>query len=126
MANPNSSYPHGLENEARTLKIDPADREESSTFGKLNPVTERQEVDAFVATLPLPAGGATAANQLVEIANLQALNSLVPLTYDYIALSYTGSDLTTVVFKIGGPAGATVSTLTLAYSASVLQSVTRT
>lgn len=78
------------------------------------------------SSLPLPTGAATAANQATEIANLQALNSLVPSTYDYISLAYTGTDLTSVVFKTGGSGGSTVSTLTLAYASSILQSVTRT
>jgi hypothetical protein len=54
------------------------------------------------------------------------LNSLVPEKYDYISLSYTGIDLTTVVYKLNGAAGTTVATLTLAYTANVLQTVTRT
>lgn len=57
---------------------------------------------------------------------LQKLNSLVPGVYDYIGLTYTGSNLTTVVFKTGGSGGTTVSTLTLAYSGSTLTSVTKT
>ena len=52
-------------------------------------------------------------------------NSLVPAAYDYIALSYTGSNLTGVVFKTGGVGGTVVSTLTLAYTGSNLTSVTR-
>ena len=44
-------------------------------------------------------------------------NSLVPSTYDYIDLSYTDGNLTTVIYKIGGSGGTTVSTLTLAYDA---------
>lgn len=46
--------------------------------------------------------------------------------HDYIALSYTGSNLTGVVYKTGGASGSTVATLTLAYTGSVLDSVTRT
>lgn len=38
----------------------------------------------------------------------------IPL-YDYIALSYTGSNLTGVVYKTGGSGGTTVATLTLGY-----------
>ena len=56
-------------------------------------------------------------------------NSLVPDCYDYISLSYTDSNLTTVVFKIGGASGTTVSTLTLAYTGTTvsnLVSVTKT
>ncbi len=51
---------------------------------------------------------------------------LLPFVYDYISLSYTGADLTGVVFKTGGAGGTTVATLTLTYLASVLQTVTRT
>jgi len=53
-------------------------------------------------------------------------NSLVPSEYDYISLSYTGDNLTGVVFKDGGSGGTTVSTLTLAYTGSNLISVTKT
>jgi hypothetical protein len=53
-------------------------------------------------------------------------NSLVPAAYDYIALTYTGSNLTGVVFKTGGAGGTTVSTLTLAYTGSQLDSITKT
>lgn len=52
--------------------------------------------------------------------------TLVPETFDYISLSYTGSNLTGVVYKTGGASGTTVGTLTLAYSGSNLISVTRT
>lgn len=74
----------------------------------------------------LPVGAATSAKQDTMIAGLQALNSLAPTTYDYIGLSYTGTDLTSVLFKSGGASGTLISTLTLAYSSSVLQSVTKT
>lgn len=54
------------------------------------------------------------------------LNALIPEEYDYISLSYTGDDLTGVVYKTGGSGGTTVATLALTYLASVLQTVTRT
>lgn len=38
--------------------------------------------------------------------------------HDYIALSYTGTNLTGVVYKTGGSGGTTVGTLTLAYDGS--------
>lgn len=57
---------------------------------------------------------------------LQKLNSLVPAVYDYISLTYTGDNLTSVVFKTGGSGGTTVSTLTLAYTGDRLDSVTKT
>ena len=68
---------------------------------------------------------ATTANQSLIIAELQAMNSLVPDSYDYIALTYTGDNLTGVVFKSGGAGGTTISTLTLAYTGSRLDSVTK-
>ncbi len=46
--------------------------------------------------------------------------------HDYIALSYTGSNLTGVVYKDGGAGGTTVATLTLVYDGSNnLTSVTK-
>src|SRR3989304_2619935 len=91
----------------------------------------------FTAATPLPTtavvsgsvtvtGGATAANQVLELAELtsldakdfatettlaainagmDALNSLVPAVYDYIALTYTGANLTGVVYKTGAGGG---------------------
>jgi len=48
----------------------------------------------------------------VDIAVLQ-----IP-PYDYIDLSYTGTNLTGVVYKEGGASGTTVATLTLSYDGS--------
>jgi hypothetical protein len=56
----------------------------------------------------------------------QVANSLAPAEYDYISLSYSGGNLTGIVFKTGGSTGETVSTLTLAYdSGDNLISVTK-
>jgi len=55
----------------------------------------------------------------------QVANSLVPAVYDYISLSYTGDNLTGVVFKTGGSGGTTISTLTLAYTGAQLDTVTK-
>ena len=72
-------------------------------------------------------------NERVSEANglkrdLRVINysQLVPEVYDYISLSYTGSDLTGVVYKTGGAGGTTVATLTMTYAANILQTVTRT
>jgi len=55
-----------------------------------------------------------------------AFGPLAPADYDYIDMSYTGANLTTVVYKLGGASGTTVVTLTLAYDGSNnLISVTR-
>ena len=50
---------------------------------------------------------------------------LVPVAYDYISLAYTGANVTTVIYKMGGALGTTVATLTLGYTGSDLTSVTR-
>jgi hypothetical protein len=57
---------------------------------------------------------------------VQEQNQLVPEEYDYIELSYTGADLTGVIYKTGGSGGATVATLVLTYSGGELATVTRT
>lgn len=51
------------------------------------------------------------------------VSSLIPKQYDKIELSYTGDDLTGVVYKLDG---STVVTLTLAYTGGKLTSVTKT
>jgi len=58
---------------------------------------------------------------------LEGLAGFVNEAYDYISLSYTGTNLTGVVYKEGGSGGTTVSTLTLAYNGTDdLISVTKT
>lgn len=54
------------------------------------------------------------------------VSGLVPHEYDYIALSYTGDNLTGVVYKTGGSGGTTVATLVLAYTGAVLSTITKT
>ena len=57
---------------------------------------------------------------------LSTLSAMVPYAYDYISFGYTGSDITTIVFKTGGSGGTTVATLTLAYDVNDnLTSITR-
>lgn len=69
--------------------------------------------------------------ELVAIASdsdhaVATLTGLSIPEHDYIALSYTGSNLTGVVYKSGGSSGTTVATLTLAYDGnSNLTSVTK-
>jgi len=81
-------------------------------------------VDIGSATLSVTADG-------VEIKNdsgnpIPTVEGLSIPEHDYIALSYTGSNLTGVVYKDGGSGGTTVATLTLAYDGSNnLTSVTK-
>ena len=72
-----------------------------------------------------PSGSLVVADDDV-LTELQTINSLVPSQFDYISLSYTGSNVTTVVYKNGGSGGTTVSTLTLTYDGNDnLTSVTK-
>ena len=82
------------------------------------------KVDIGSATLSVTADG-------VEIKNdagnpIPTIEGLSIPEHDHIGLSYTGSNLTGVVYKTGGPSGTTVATLTLAYDGSNnLTSVTK-
>jgi hypothetical protein len=49
---------------------------------------------------------------------LPIIDGLEIPAHDYIDLSYTGANLTGVVYKDGGSGGTTVATLTLAYDGS--------
>lgn len=49
---------------------------------------------------------------------VDTLNGLSVPEYDYISLSYAGSNLTQVVYKLGGSGGTTVATLDLTYDGS--------
>ena len=104
------------------MSPDKNDREQD----KFEEVGGRATVRTTLQSIAAGSGLATEAKQDDTITELQVINSLVPATYDYISLSYTGDNLTTVVFKTGGSGGTTVSTLTLAYTGSVLDSVTQT
>ena len=64
-------------------------------------------------------GPVTVSNE-VEVKNdsgnpIPVVTGLEIPEHDYIALTYTGSNLTGVVYKTGGSGGTTVATLTLAY-----------
>lgn len=74
----------------------------------------------------LPTGASTSALQTTANTYLSGIAGLTPTAYDYISLSYTGDNLTGVVFKTGGSGGTTIATLTLVYSGSQLSSVTKT
>lgn len=69
---------------------------------------------------------ATAANQVLQTTQLQSIAGLQVPAHNYVGLGYTGSDLTTVTYRTGGAGGTVVGTVTLAYTAGVLTSVTRT
>lgn len=77
-----------------------------------------------VANLPLPPYDV--ATKKINGLKYQLMgNGLVPEEYDHISLGYTGSNLTSVIYKLGGASGTTVATLTLAYTGSQLDTITR-
>lgn len=64
---------------------------------------------------------ATIANQLAN-----PVNTMIPAVFDHLTLSYTGDDLTGIVYRDGGANGTIVATLTLGYSDGHLTTVART
>ncbi len=46
------------------------------------------------------------------------VGNLVSEAYDYVNISYTGSNATTIEYRSGGPTGLVVATLTLTYDGS--------
>ena len=87
-------------------------------------------VDIQGATLDLTASGIEIANDVgnpVPVSGtVNVLTGLEIPDHDYIALTYTSTNLTGVVYKTGGSGGTTVATLTLAYDGNDnLTSVTK-
>ena len=55
------------------------------------------------------------------------IRSFVIPTHDYVGMTYTNDNLTTLIYKNGGASGSTAATLTLAYnSGGNLLSITKT
>jgi len=53
------------------------------------------------------------------------INQLITETFDFIDMTYTGDNLTLIEYYSGGSGGEVVATLTLAYTGSQLDSITR-
>lgn len=80
-----------------------------------------------VANNPLGSYPVAVIRRASDSSELQIITSGLSIPdHDYISLSYTGANLTGVIYKVNGSSGTTVSTLTLAYSGSDLVSVTKT
>ena len=87
-------------------------------------------VDIGNATLSVTADGVEikndTGNPVPVSGTVNVLTGLEIPDHDYIALSYTGTNLTGVEYKTGGAGGTTVATLTLAYDGNDnLTSVTK-
>jgi hypothetical protein len=92
--------------------------------------TKPLPVDIGSATLSVTADGVEikndSGNPVPVSGTVNTLSGLEIPEHDYIALTYTGTNLTGVVYKTGGSGGTTVATLTLAYDGSDnLTSVTK-
>lgn len=69
----------------------------------------------------------TSVSNFPAIQNVIVENTLVPASFDYVAMNPTGTNPTTIVYKTGGSGGTTVATLTLTYDGNNnVQTVTKT
>lgn len=64
-------------------------------------------------------------NSLKTGLDVRLLGNLVPRDFDHITLAYTGANLTSVTYRVGGGSGTTICTLTLGYTGSNLTTVSR-
>lgn len=81
----------------------------------INPATEEKQDDIVTAIEAIPTADVSALAKETTLQNIAGFN--IPL-YDYISLGYTGSNLTTVKFYLGGSGGTLLNTLTLGYDGS--------
>ena len=108
--------------------VETVSNNKTSTEPNYNVAVRKNTESANIQQVQLDIGTGTTSSP-VTTANplpVSIISALVPSAYDYISLSYTGSNLTGVVYKSGGAAGTTVATLAIAYSGSDITSVTRT
>lgn len=117
----------GSSNVSCSIQIGTCNPHESSSYsqGSTNVTLETGDLEIGAVEIK----NATTDTRAIVDSNgrLAVMNfgQLVPKEYDYISLGYTGSNLTTVVYKTGGSGGTTQATLTLGYSGSTLTSVTK-
>lgn len=69
-------------------------------------------------------GGGGGGNDHVVVDNFPPLP--IGDDYDFIDLGYTGDDLTSVVYKLGGSGGAIVASIAITYSGGQMDTVTIT
>jgi hypothetical protein len=91
---------------------------EANLTADLSDIEGKQDVTNAILTT-------TAADVAATKASAASIAGMAIPPNDYISLSYTSGNLTSVVYKSGGASGTTVATLTLAYSGSNLVSVTK-
>lgn len=69
---------------------------------------------------PRPAGDILQAehDENVDAKRIIDITNLVPDSYDYIEMGYSGSNMTSCTFKSGGSTGSIITTLTFTYDSS--------
>jgi len=98
----------------------------ATTKGYANVTKGSGVVDSNTQRVTLATDGPGVANLTTIATNTARVPGFSLPAYDYISCSYTGSNLTGVVYKTGGASGTSVATLTLAYDGSNnLTSVTK-
>lgn len=70
----------------------------------------------MTAVLVGPGGNIEIENEIGKPIPVTDMAQLVPSAYDTVQLTYTGSDVTQVVYRDGGAGGTIVATLVLSYS----------
>ena len=70
-------------------------------------------------------GDASAANQVLQLTELESIAGLQIPPHDHLTLAYTDSNLTQIVYRTGGAGGTTVATVNLGYTSGVLTTVAK-
>jgi hypothetical protein len=83
---------------------------------------------AMVGSIPvtLATDDPGVANLTTIAANTSKVAGYAIPTFDYKAFAYSGSNISTIVFKSGGSGGTTLATLTFGYTGANLTSITKT
>jgi len=109
-----------IEEQARPLQVIPIDKD-GRVILPASPIVQCNSPKE----VGIKDSGGTRINPAKEDGHLANLPGLSIPVHDYIELGYTGSNLTSVVYKTGGSGGTTVATLTLGYTDDNLTSVTK-
>lgn len=85
--------------------------------------TGAQSVDIWTNTQP--DGSGTNVQPIADLTGHFLTAGFNIPSHDYVGLTYTGDNVTEIIYKTGGAGGTTVATLTLAYSGTNVTSITK-